>query len=104
MHSFGILFGEYFMSIGAPETSSATIIIGTGSCVSCFAGMIASALFKKFSIRSIGVLGGVLYFFGSFISIFGTCIEMFVVAAMIQSNSDLKFGLFQFKIKINHLI
>ena len=57
-----------------------TIINGTFFSAVSFSGLFASSLFKKFSMRSVGVFGALIYFLGSVMSIFVISVEQLVVS------------------------
>lgn len=86
MHSFGIIFDEFLGSVGA-ETGAVTTIMGTYSSSYSIAGMLASPLFKKTSMRSVGILGSILYFVGSVMTIFATSVEMLIISLGILQGS-----------------
>ncbi|XP_055844453.1 monocarboxylate transporter 9 [Episyrphus balteatus] len=67
--SFGLIFGDFLKSIGA-ETSAIAFITSAFFCSLSFAGLFANNLFKRFSIRTVGIVGGVLYFMGSVMQIY----------------------------------
>lgn len=48
---------------------------GASSC----AGLFSNSLFEKFSMRSVGVFGAIVYFLGNFLTIFTTSIEYLLV-------------------------
>lgn len=51
------MFNDFLISLGE-ETSAVTIITGCFFCALSFAGLFTSTLFKKFSIRTVGLIGG----------------------------------------------
>lgn len=75
IHSFGLMFDGLLANLGA-ETSAVTLIIGCYFSAQSFSGLFASALFRKFSIRSVGLFGGILYFLGIFLCVFANSTEM----------------------------
>lgn len=85
--SFGLIFGEFIANMGG-TTSSVTIIIGTYFSASSFAGLFTSTLFKKFSIRSVGVFGAILYLTGGFMCIFVNSVEHIIVAFGVLQGND----------------
>lgn len=78
MPSFGLMFNDFLISLGE-ETSAVTIITGCFFCALSFAGLFTSTLFKKFSIRTVGLIGGFMYFFGSLMTIFVTSVEQLMI-------------------------
>lgn len=86
MPSFGLMFNDFLIDLGK-ETSAVTIITGCYFCALSFAGLFTNTLFKKFSIRTVGVFGGTLYFLGSLLTIFVTSVEQLLIT----------FGVFQGK-------
>lgn len=78
--SIGILFSPSFLkSIGA-ETSVLTILLGTNFVSISFTSLLAGVLFKRYPMRSVGLLGAVLYFLGSSINAFATSVEMLIIS------------------------
>lgn len=75
IHSFGLMFNDLLADLGA-QTSGTTLVIGCYFSAQSFSGLFASALFRKFSIRSVGVFGAILYFSGIFLCVFVNSTEM----------------------------
>lgn len=69
--SFGLMFNEFLTSLGA-GTSAVTTITGIFFGAMSITSLLASVLFKKFSMRSIGVAGALIYSLGNFLTIFVT--------------------------------
>lgn len=86
MPSFGLMFNDFLISLGE-ETSAVTIITSSFFCALSFAGLFTNTLFKKFSMRSVGVFGGIMYFFGSFLTIFVTSVDQLMISfSIFQGN------------------
>lgn len=79
MPSFGLMFNDFLISLGE-ETSAVTIITSCFFCALSFAGLFTNTLFRKFSIRTVGVFGGSMYFLGSLMVIFVTSVEQLMIA------------------------
>lgn len=79
MSSFGLLFNDFLSTLGA-ETSAVTIISGLNASAYSFGGLFASILFKKYSMRSVGLLGATIFFVGSFMTTFATSVEYICVS------------------------
>ncbi|XP_030566197.1 uncharacterized protein LOC115766416 [Drosophila novamexicana] len=62
--SFGLIFGDFLKGIGA-ETSAIAIITSTFFCAMSFAGLFSGSLFRRFGMRPVGLVGGILYFLGT---------------------------------------
>lgn len=77
MHSFGLVFNNFLASLGA-ETSAVTVIMGAFFSAQSVSGLIASALFRKYKMRTIGTVGAVIYFLGHLLTIFVTSVEMLI--------------------------
>lgn len=97
MPSFGLMFNDFLMSLGE-ETSAVTIVTSCFFCALSFAGLFTNTLFRKFSIRTVGVIGGSMYFLGSLMTIFVTSVEQLMIAFSIfqgkyngKSNSYRKY-------------
>lgn len=84
LSSFGLMFNDFITKCGG-STSSVTIIMGVCFCSLSFAGLLTSTLSKTYSMRTIGVIGGICYFLGGLMTVFATSVEHLLVA----------FGLFQ---------
>ncbi|XP_031639658.1 monocarboxylate transporter 7-like [Contarinia nasturtii] len=76
--SFGLLFDDFLKNLGA-ETKAVTIISGSNSIMLSFGGLFASILFKKFSMRSVGLIGATIFFAGSLLTAFATSVEHLVI-------------------------
>lgn len=75
IYSFGLMFNEFLTSLGA-ETSAVALVIGCYFSAQSFSGLFASVLIRKFSIRFVGLIGGILYFLGMFLCVFVNSVEM----------------------------
>lgn len=89
--SFGLLFNDFLTDLGA-KTSAVTMITGTYFCALSFGALSASALFKKFPMRAIGIFGAIIFFVGSFLTAFATSVEHLVIT----------FGVFEGDLLFNH--
>lgn len=72
------MFNDFLISLGE-ETSAVTIITSCFFCAMSFAGLFTNTLFKKFSIRAIGIFGGAMYFAGSLMTVFVTSVEQLII-------------------------
>lgn len=79
IHSFGLMFGDFLLNLGA-EASAVTLITGVFFSAMSFAGLFASSLTKKFTLRSVGLIGAMIYFAGSLMVIFATSVEMLLIS------------------------
>lgn len=87
MPSFGLLFSEFIKEAGG-QTKAVTVIVGSTYGASSCAGLFSSSLSKKFSTRSVGIFGSLIFSLGSFLTIFATSIEyLFVSYSMMQGKS-----------------
>lgn len=90
LHSFGLMFNDFLANLGA-GASSVTLVTGVFFSAMSFAGLCGSPLFKKFTIRSVGVFGAILYFAGSLMVIFVTSVEMLLVSfGLLQGSSTIE--------------
>lgn len=71
------MYNEFLASVGA-ETGAVTIVTGTFFFAMSFGSLFASPLFKKYSMRSVGVVGAVIYFIGSLTAAFVTSVGMLI--------------------------
>lgn len=84
MPSFGLMFNDYLASLGGGTSATALITSSFFSALS-FAGLFTNILFKKFSMRAVGVAGSVLYFTGSVMTIFVTTVNQLLFSfSMLQ--------------------
>lgn len=84
--SFGLMFNDFFKRLNA-GTKAVTIVNGVFASSMSFACLFSSTLFKKFSMRSVGLFGALVYFIGSLMTIFVSSIEELIIS----------FGVFQGK-------
>lgn len=71
---FGLMFNDFFKSLGA-TTKSITMISSSFSFACSFTALFGSAFQKKFPLRYIAIFGGTMYFLGSFLTVFAQSIE-----------------------------
>lgn len=90
MPSFGLLFSDFLTNLGE-ETSAITLITSSYFSALSFAGLFTKPLFQKFSIRTVGVAGGTLYFLGSIMTVFVTSVEQLLVAFSIIQGAGFGF-------------
>lgn len=90
MPSFGLMFGDFLNSLNE-ETSAIALITSSYFSALSFAGLFTNTLFRKFSIRTVGVAGGTLYFIGSFMTVFVTSMNQLLVAFSVFQGAG--FGL-----------
>lgn len=58
--SFGLMFNDFLISLGQ-ETSAVAMIASVYFCTLSFTGLFTHSLFKRFSMRSIGLFGWISY-------------------------------------------
>lgn len=90
MPSFGLMFGDFLTGLGE-ETSAIALITCSFFSAFSFAGLLTNTLFRKFSIRCVGVGGASMYFLGSLMAIFVTSVEQLLFAFSILQGGG--FGL-----------
>lgn len=90
MPSFGLMFGDFLASLGE-ETSAIALITCSFFSAFSFAGLLTNMLFRKFSIRNVGVGGASIYFLGSLMTIFVTSVEQLLFAFSILQGAG--FGI-----------
>ncbi|XP_068159983.1 monocarboxylate transporter 7 [Drosophila tropicalis] len=88
--SFGLVFGDFLKSIGA-ETSAIAIITSAFFCSLSFAGLFSGSLFRRWSMRSVGLAGGILYCLGTGLQLFATSTMHLIFAFSVVQG--LGFGL-----------
>ncbi|XP_055370805.1 monocarboxylate transporter 7 [Condylostylus longicornis] len=69
MPSFGLVFGDFLHNLGE-KTSAIAVVTSLFFSSMSFAGLLTNTLFRRYSIRTVGLIGGSLYFFGSLLQIF----------------------------------
>ncbi|KAG4072094.1 hypothetical protein HA402_015593 [Bradysia odoriphaga] len=79
LQSFGLMFNEFLAQLGA-TTREVTLINGVFFSALSFSALGASLLFKRFSLRCVGLLGATIYSAGSFMTIFVTSVQMLLVS------------------------
>lgn len=90
LHTFGLVYNGFLKSLGA-ETSAVTLITGTYFSGLSFAGLFASTLFKKYSIRSIGLFGAFIYTLGNLLTIFATSVKWLVFSFGVLQGKKFRF-------------
>lgn len=73
------MFNDFIISCGG-GTSTVTVINGCYFSAVSFAGLFSGFLFKKFSMRSVGIFGAAMYFLGSVMTAFVTSVEQLIVS------------------------
>lgn len=84
------MYGDFLASLGEQTSAIALITCSFFSAFS-FAGLVTNTLFRKFSIRSVGVGGAAMYFLGSLMAIFVTSVEQLLFAFSVLQGAG--FGL-----------
>lgn len=77
------MFNDFLVSLEAGSIAVTVITSSFWSAVS-FAGLFASTLFKKYSLRSVGLMGGILFFLGNFLIVFATSVEYMALSFVIE--------------------
>lgn len=90
MPSFGLMFGDFLTNLNE-ETSAIALITSCYFSALSFAGLFTNSLFRKFSIRTVGVAGGTLYFIGSLMTVFVTSVNQLLLAFSVIQGAG--FGL-----------
>ncbi|GAB0097094.1 uncharacterized protein DMENIID0001_126920 [Sergentomyia squamirostris] len=77
--SFGLMFGDFLTNLGE-ETSAIALITSCFFSSFSIAGLFTNTLFKKYTVRKIGIAGAVLYVIGSFMVVFVTSVTQLLVS------------------------
>lgn len=85
MHSFGLIFNGFLASLGA-ETSAVTIIMGIFFSSQSFSALFVNSLIRKYSMRSVGTFGAIIYTVGQLLTVFVTSVEMLMITFGMQGN------------------
>uniref|UniRef100_A0A1Q3FJ07 Putative monocarboxylate transporter n=1 Tax=Culex tarsalis TaxID=7177 RepID=A0A1Q3FJ07_CULTA len=67
--SFGLMFGDFLTGLGE-ETGAIALITSCFFSALSFAGLFTNTLMKKYSYRTVGLLGAASYIIGSYLTIF----------------------------------
>lgn len=101
------MFNDFLISLGE-ETGAVALITSTFFSSLSFAGLFTNTLFKKFSMRTVGLIGASIYFTGSLMTVFVTSVEQLMISfSFLQGNPIYELfiregnSLFQLKILIN---
>lgn len=90
------MFNDFLIELNAGTSAVASIIGSYFGAMSC-GSMIAGALFKRFSMRFVGLFGAFLYSLGSIIVVFVHSVEMLTISFGILQ------GIFTKMTKFSHL-
>lgn len=84
------MFNDFLTNLNA-GTSAVTVVNGAFYSALSFASLFSSTLFRQFSMRSVGVFGGFVYFTGSFLTIFATSVEHLIVSFGVLQGAGIGF-------------
>ncbi|KAK9752891.1 Major Facilitator Superfamily [Popillia japonica] len=76
---FGTVFSPFLSSLG-DATGATTLINGVFNTALCFTGLPANHLLQKYSYRKVGLMGAVIYFIGTFGTIFVTSLFQMIIS------------------------
>ncbi|GJQ75155.1 hypothetical protein Trydic_g9761 [Trypoxylus dichotomus] len=76
---FGTIFGPFLSSLG-DATGATTLINGVFNTVLCFTGLPANHLLQKYTYREVGLMGAVIFFIGTFGTIFVTNLFQMIIS------------------------
>lgn len=98
MPSFGLMFNDFLISVGE-ETGAVALITSSFFSSLSFAGLFTNTLFKKFSMRTVGLIGATIYFVGSLMTVFVTSVEQLMISfSFLQGKNSLSANLFAIRI------
>lgn len=84
------MFNDFLADLGA-EAGAVTLVTGIFFSALSFAALCASPLIKKFTLRTVGLIGAVIYFFGSVLVVFVNSVRTLIIAfGILQGNMRLK--------------
>lgn len=93
MPSFGLMFNDFLISVGE-ETGAVALITSSFFSSLSFAGLFTNTLFKKFSMRTVGLIGATIYFVGSLMTVFVTSVEQLMISfSFLQGKNSLNADL-----------
>lgn len=96
LYSFGLLYNDFLKSVGA-ETGALSILIGTFFGTLSVASLFSNALFRRFTLRSVGLFGAICFCTGSLLSVFVTSVgELIVSYGVFQGELSLIYREFFF--------
>jgi MCP family monocarboxylic acid transporter-like MFS transporter 9 len=79
MACFGLVFGQFLASIG-DETTGTTLANGIFNTCFNVTGLAANHLLQRYTYRAVAFAGAVIFFMGSFATIFVTTLPQMVVS------------------------
>lgn len=83
--TFSLLFHDFLASLGNESSALVILITGTYQSMGNFTGLLAGALLKKFSLRTVGLFGGIVFCIGSILTIFvGSVAHIFFAFSILQ--------------------
>lgn len=80
------MFNDFITELGG-ESTAVTLVIGFYSLALSFGGLFAGVMFKKYSVRFVGIIGCTIYSLGSVFTIFVTSINQLIIAFGIMQGS-----------------
>lgn len=84
------MFNDFLTNLNA-GTSAVTVVNGAFFSALSFASLFSSTLFKQFSMRSVGIFGGLVYFAGGIMTIFVTSVEHLIVSFGVLQGAGIGF-------------
>lgn len=73
------MFNDFLTDLGA-ESGAVTVVTGVFFSAMSFAGLCSSPLIRKFSLRTVGLIGATSYILGSFLVIFVTSVPTLIIS------------------------
>ncbi|XP_037919162.1 monocarboxylate transporter 9 isoform X2 [Hermetia illucens] len=84
MPCFGLIYNDFLKQLGE-GTSAVAVITSSFFSAMSFAGLFSNTLFNKFSMRKVGLVGGIMYFVGALFQIFvQSTTQLFVGFSLLQ--------------------
>lgn len=73
------MFNDFLADLGS-ESGAVTLVNGVYFSALSIGGIVAGPLIQKFTLRSVGLLGAMIYTLGSFLVIFVSSVETLIIA------------------------
>lgn len=87
MPCFGLIYNDFLKQLGE-GTSAVAVITSSFFSAMSFAGLFSNTLFNKFSMRKVGLVGGIMYFVGALFQIFvQSTTQLFVGFSLLQGKA-----------------
>lgn len=84
------MFNEFLADLGA-ESGAVTLVTGVYFSALSISGICAGPIIQRFTLRSVGILGAMIYTFGSLMVVFVNSVETLIMGFGILQGVKLIF-------------